>query len=134
MYDFTEDDLNDTEDLEIWCYDCGNEIPTCNGLCGICNHYRLLKYEDYTIYNPFWKNHFIDNGRLINVKTNKEKEKLLCTQAVNSIKTIQRFSKNKKFETSISDLVWLNERPPDKPEPVLSKKNIKISLWSDIFS
>lgn len=79
------------------------------------------KEEEYSIYNDYWREHFIANGRLLTPQVDQS-----CQQALNMLKPAPFYVPKE----GVTDLLWLNGKPPDE-EVVVPK--VEINEWSELF-
>lgn len=81
-----------------------------------------IKHEEYTIYNDYWRDHFVEMGRIL-----VPKRDTACEQARNALKPAKWYTS----PTDTMELVWLNGRPAE-PEPEEQPKP-QIDTWSQLF-
>lgn len=126
----TDDEYSEDEGCEdVWCHHCENEIPMSNGICETCNRERLVKLEEYSVYNTFWKDHFLRKGELVETKSHRQRDSEVCCLARRMLKTSSRVRSTTKVD--ISEMVWLNGAPPEAVTVTPVPK--KISKWTDMF-
>jgi len=87
---------------EDWCIECENQAisfaPDNKGRCDYCIWKHYYKLERYDIYNDFWREHFIEMGRIIECRRDiHEPYKTACSFIRPDAGTIE--IKNKKSET-----------------------------------
>ncbi len=124
---------NSSEIIEDIC-ECENDVPITNdGLCEYCQwkkHYYSGSLEDYTIYNPFWLQHFNQMGRIINKPerskdgTPKEIYKQAC-YTVNETNIERNIP-----EVNIKEMIYLKYTRPTTPPP---NKKIEVKNWAGLF-
>uniref|UniRef100_A0A6C0KD87 Uncharacterized protein n=1 Tax=viral metagenome TaxID=1070528 RepID=A0A6C0KD87_9ZZZZ len=126
----TDDEYSEDEGYDVvWCHNCENEIPTANGKCETCNRQRLVKIQEYSIYNTFWQKEFIRKGELVQTKSLQQKDAELCSLARRML--VARSTTTRK-KVDISEMVWLSDPPPRSPPPEQIPHK-KISKWTDMF-
>jgi hypothetical protein len=108
---------NSSEIIEVIC-ECENDVPiTGNGLCEYCQwkkHYYSGSLEDYTIYNPFWLQHFNQMGRIINTTDRSNEPKI----------------KRNTPSVNIQELTYLRYARPITPPPI---EKPEIKNWAGLF-
>ena len=131
-YSDTESD-NVSEIVEEICV-CQNDTPVShNGLCEYCEwktHYYSGSLEDYTIYNPFWLQHFNQMGRFTpkveRTKDGTRKEVFLqARRIINEPNIIRNTPK-----VDINKMTYLKYVEPITPPPV-EKPHVK--NWAGLF-
>jgi len=80
------------------------------------------KQEEYSIYNDYWREHFLANGRLLSPRVDASYQ-----QALNMLKPAPFYVPKE----GVMDLLWLNGRPPE-PAPEIVPK-VDIDKWAELF-
>ncbi len=81
-----------------------------------------IKHEEYSIYNDYWRDHFVEMGRIL-----VPKRDTACEQARNALKPAKWYTS----PTDTMELLWLNGRPVE-PEPEEQPKP-QVDTWSQLF-
>ena len=122
MYD---SDYSDTDSSIVDDYTmcaCGNEDTTGNSnqceYCAWSTAYHAGTLEDYSIYNPFWLNHFHSAGRLLEPQTRcKDGTPTVLMQQVQESLDHNPFSEY--VGPHIKELLYLRGGDEPEPEPEL---------------
>jgi len=131
----TNRNLHFEEQSTVWC-SCENQSINHNEIeCDYCIWKRFYKTERYDIYNEFWKEHFIEMGRILVSRNKEDKERFLCQQAYRFIKPD---SSSEKFENVIPDDIRILTILGNKDKKIIiPKKDIPIikhtGPWSSLF-
>ena len=122
-----------SEIIEEIC-ECQNDTPiTDEGLCEYCQwkqHFFSGSLEDYSIYNPFWLQHFNQMGRIIN-KVERSKDgtpKEIYEQACRMLNEPK--IKRNTPSVNIQELTYLRYARPITPPPV---EKPEIKNWAGLF-
>ena len=132
-----ESDYSDTESSigdSMLCA-CGNDDAMCNSdQCEYCNWstaYNDGTLEEYSIYNPFWSDHFRSAGRVLEPRIRlKDGTPIELMQQVQESLDHNPFSEY--VGPDIKELLYL--RGGDEPEPEPEIVRAPVTNWTGLFT
>lgn len=134
MYDSDYSDTESSIGDNMLCA-CGNDDTMCNSdqceYCAWSSVYTAGTLEEYSIYNPFWLNHFRSAGRVL-----EPRDRLKDGTPTELMQQVQESLNHNPFSEYVGpdteELLYL--RGPDEPEPEPEIVRAPVTNWAGLFT